>query len=821
MCPRVGAHKRKKVERIDLLFCAIINKMERLIEYFKPNHYDIILNADRHTGKAKGYVKINGEPKQGVIKLHAKDLTIDRVKLQGEIVKFTHKDDVLEIPYFPEIESATLEINYHFKLNTNMEGAYLSSYQYEGKEETLISTQFESHYAREAFPCVDEPAAKATFSLTLEVPDENDTVISNMPAVKTEKVENGKIVVFEETPRMSTYLLAFCIGQFQKKSTKNHAGVEITTYCTMNHPVESVDFANEIAAQSLDYYDNLFGTKYPLKKLDQIAIPDFEAGAMENWGLVTYRESCLLVDKTTTLSTKQYVATVVAHELSHQWFGNLVTMEWWNNLWLNESFANIMEYIAVDALHPEYNIWRDYYTTTCRAALSRDALPGIQAVQQDVKDPAEISALFDGAIVYAKGSRLMLMLIREMGNKAFFSGIKDYFKKYAYQNTTGDDLWSCLQPYAKFNVKEFMDAWISQPGYPVYTDGSQQRFLLTGDTDETKWPLPEIKDDMSGHYLINLSGDEFQAALNNFDRLSLEQKIRLLLDRSLLAKTSLVSSASLIELLPKFKDEQSYAIWGILASIVSDLKVFFPYEDKDRPAYKSYVNNLIQTQLNCLGVQPKEKEPDEDTKLRGIILGLAYYAENQETLQALHALYDQDYSKLNPEIRVDILLATLDQTKEDVFKEYLKAYQEIADPEIKDDLLFAFTDAEKHTDELIKLLDEPKIIKPQDHGYLFGFLVRNHFTEKDTKEWLFSHWSYVEKMMGDKSVDLYPRYFASSVRTKEQAKEFDSFFSPLAERNSAITRAVALAKVEIDSRLKLLSMDNEDVHRKLEKFKNL
>ncbi len=792
--------------------------MERLIEYFKPNHYDIILNVDRHTGKAKGYVKIVGQPHQGTIKLHAKDLTIDRVILQNEIVKFTHKDGVLEIPYFPEIKEAEIEVYYHFDLNTNMEGAYLSSYKYEGQEETLISTQFESHYAREAFPCVDEPAAKATFSLTLEVPDKNDTVISNMPIKKTEKTENGKIVTFEETPRMSTYLLAFCVGRFQKVSGKNLNGVEITTYCTMNHDKESCKFANEIAGQSLDYYDHLFGTKYPLKKLDQIAIPDFEAGAMENWGLVTYRESCLLVDKSTTLSARQYVATVVAHELSHQWFGNLVTMAWWDDLWLNESFANIMEYIAVDALHPEYNIWRDYYTTTCRAALSRDALPGIQAVRQDVEDPAEISALFDGAIVYAKGSRLMLMLLRQMGNKAFFSGIKDYFKKHAYGNTTGDDLWSALQPYAKFDVKEFMDAWISQPGYPVFTDESQQRFLLTGDTDDTKWPLPEIKDDMSGHYLINLSGDEFQDALNNFGKLSLEQKVRLLLDRSLLAKTSLVSSASLLDLLPKFKDEESYAIWGILASIISDLKVFFPYEDKDRQKFKKYVENLIMPQLNRLGIKPKEGESDNDIKLRGIILGLAYYADHQPTLQALNNLYTPDFTEFDPEIRVDILLATLDQTGEAVFGYYLDQYQTISDPEIKDDLLFAFTDAEKHTKELIGLLDEPKIVKPQDHGYLFGFLVRNHFTKEKAKAWLRGHWTYVEEMMGDKSVDLYPRYWASSVRTTEEAEDFSNFFTPLAERNSAITRAVALAKVEIDSRLKLLSMDNNDVHKRLAQF---
>lgn len=789
--------------------------MERLLEYFKPNHYDIILNINRHTKKAKGYVKITGQPKGGVVKLHAKDLTIDRAMLQGEIVDFTHKDNILEIPYFPELEEVSLEFYYHFALNTNMEGVYLSSYKYEGKEETLVSTQFESHYAREAFPCIDEPAAKATFSLTLEVPDQDDTVISNMPKLKTARSKDGQTITFEETPRMSTYLLAFCIGRFRKKSIKNLNGVEITTYTTLNHPADAVDFANQIAAQSLDYYDHLFGTKYPLKKLDQIAIPDFEAGAMENWGLVTYRESCLLVDKTTTLPMRQYVATVIAHELSHQWFGNLVTMEWWNDLWLNESFANIMEYIAIDALHPEYNIWRDYFTVTCRAALFRDALPGIQAVKQDVEDPAEISALFDGAIVYAKGSRLMLMLLREMGHRAFFNGIKDYFKTYAYQNTTGDDLWSALQPYAKFDVKEFMDAWISQPGYPVLTDEVQQRFLLTGDTDDTKWPLPEVKDDMSGHYLINLSGDEFQEALKNFDKLSLEQKVRLTLDRSLLAKTSLVSSASLLDLLPKFKNEESCAIWSILSGIISELKIFFPYEDKDRPKFKKYVESLILPQLNRLGIKPKKGESDNDLKLRGIILGLAYYAEHQPTLAALNKLYTPDYVQLDPEIRLDILLAALDQTEETVFGDYLAQYQKVSDPEIKDDLLFAMTDAEKHTKELIKLLDEPKIVKAQDHGYLFGFLVRNHFTEDKTKEWLRGHWTYVEEMMGDKSIDLYPRYYASTVRTTEEAKEFSDFFSPLAEQNPAITRAIALAKTEIDSRLRLLSMDNQDVHKKL------
>ena len=514
-------------------------------------------------------------------------------------------------------------------------------------------------------------------------------------------------------------------------------------------------------------------------------------------------------------------------------------MKWWDNLWLNESFADLMEYVCVDAIRPHYHIWENFYTGECRAALLRDALPGVQAVQQDVNDPAEIATLFDGAIVYAKGAHLMFMLMRLLGKKAFYSGLKDYFKKYAYQNTTGDDLWAAFQSYADFDVKSFMDAWISQPGFPVITDGHQQRFLLTGATDDTKWPLEEVKDDMSGHYIINLSSEEFAAKLKDFRKLTEEQKLRLLLDRSLLAKTSLVSSATHLDLVPKFKNEKSYAIWGAALGLVSDLKLFFTPEDADYADFQQYVYNIVEPTLARLGLKYQKGEDDNETKLRSLATGLALYAENPEVIKRLAKFYKDDLAKIEPELRSDVLLAKLkleeqkDSNKPpralkngakvnvrtpDIFDDFLKKYRQTADPNIKDDLLSALALSKIHTARLIKLLDQHNIVKPQDHLYLFVDLLRNSKTRKKATEWLYDHWTDVEEMTGEKSIEDYVRLLASSIRTVDEAKQFTEFFAPLAN-SPVLKRAISVAQADIDARLHLLSMDSDDVHRHLAEIK--
>ena len=498
--------------------------MEQLLQYFTPNLYQLYLTIDRTTETINGTVCIFGIPQNSEFaKFHAVGLKISSVvarkALPGdENLIYKNFSDFLDCDFeqkhgeikikniFPAQNSQIqYKIDFSTTLNKNMQGCYLSNYLFNGVDKKIATTQFESHYARECFPCIDEPAAKAEFIVQLDIPDlqDDDVVLFNTPL----ESQKAKTFTFQRTPRMSTYLLAWVIGAFQKVETTNKNGIKVASYCALNQSLSSLNFANEVAARSLEYYDDKFGLPYPLAKLDQVALPDFEAGAMENWGLVTYRESCMLAEPNASVDTKQSVAITVTHELSHQWFGDLVTMQWWDDLWLNESFATIMEYYATDTLYPELKAWQDFFTGDCVAALRRDALPGVQAVQQPVNDPAEIATLFDGAIVYAKGARLVLMLMRLMGEENFYRGVRDYFAEYQYQNTVGDDLWDKLQPYADFGVKNLMHIWISQPGYPMIwqTEDSinQQRFLINGDTDISKWPLPKVKDDMSGIiYLI-------------------------------------------------------------------------------------------------------------------------------------------------------------------------------------------------------------------------------------------------------------------------------------------------------------------------------
>ncbi len=814
--------------------------MERLIKGFKPENYNIELRINKYTEEVQGHVIISGEKVGDSLKLHSKDQKIISVVVNDERKKFQSGNHILEI-FDVENGAVKIDIKYSFHLAHDMEGVYLSTYNLDGKEERIVSTQFESHYAREGFPCVDEPEAKATFDLKIIATDPEDTIIGNMP-IKSERVleytsvdpdenpEGGvnldtkvkrKIVEFETTPKMSTYLVAFVMGRFNKVSTITTHGVEINTYAVLNQSKSMLKFPSQIAAEVIDFYDDLFDVKYPLPKLDQVAIPDFEAGAMENWGLVTYRESCLLADEKTPKHKRDYVATVIAHELSHQWFGNLVTMKWWEYLWLNESFANMMEYYAIDKLHPDWNIWEEYYTYDCLSALMKDAIPGVQPVQQDIDDPDEIATLFDGSIVYAKGSRLMRMLMRIMGERSFFAGLKSYFKKHKYGNTTGDDLWAALQPHADFDVKEFMDAWITQPGYPMLTDMAQQRFMINGATDDSRWPLPKIMDDMSGHYIINLSAPEFEEKIARFDKLTTEQRLRLLIDRHLLSLTPVVSTGSLMDLLPKFKEETSEAVFDIVANIMGSLKVFATPDTEYHPILQQYIYNIVAPNIKRLGFKPKRGEDQNDTKLRNIVLAFALYADDKKTIDALSELWNDDLMEINHEIRSLAIEAKFKQTDEATFDYLLKMHNEIADPSIKAEIIMAISDAKKpkNVEKLLNLLKKPDIIKPQDHLRLYMCMLANFWTREKAIDWLYENWKYVEDTISDKHTDDYIRAAAKYIRDDEHAERFFNFFDPMVE-NPVLTRVINVAHVDVAARIRWIQSDQGGIRSRLRAFRD-
>jgi hypothetical protein len=823
--------------------------MERLINYFIPQNYQLELRVNKNTEEVQGHTIISGETKDSILKLHARDLKISKILINNKPVEFTLDPDnqLLSISPVEKDQSTIIDIRYTFKLSHSMIGMYLSTYKYEGREERIVSTQFESHYARMMFPCIDEPEAKATFDLKVINTDIEDTILSNMPilservltytsvnadlnpkedpnALNLNAEVSRKIVTFKTTPKMSTYLLAICIGKFNKVSGTNQHGIEVATYGALNQPTESLEFSNQIAMESLDFYDQLFEVPYPLPKLDQVAIPDFDAGAMENWGLVTYRESCLLADQNTPQTTKEYIATVVTHELSHQWFGNLVTMRWWDNLWLNESFANMMQFYAVDHLRPEWQIWQDYFTEDCLYALRRDSLENVQSVQQAVSDPAEIDSLFDGAIVYAKGSHLMFMLMRLMGEEQFFKGLKKYFQKFQYQNTSGDDLWACLQEFATFDVKNMMDSWILQSGFPLIDGEKQQRFLADGSTDQTTWVLPKITDDMSGHYLIKLSDHDFEQKIQNFQNLNFEQKLRLLIDRSMLMRTPYINTSSIFDLLPKFEKEKQESIWQLIVTIIANLKIFFPPTSEYFPLFKKYLLRLVAYNIERLGISPKADSAD-DLKLRPLVLNFAIYAEDQAILSKLSDVYDQkigknmDFRAVSPELLDTIIDAKYRYSKEDLFESLLERYQQESNPVYKSIILETLTDSrkEEHINRLIELLEDQETVRLQDHLTFLSLLLSNYWSKQLALEWFYAHWDYIKEITKNKSIDDYIRVVGSRVSNQSEAEQFSQFCDQ--ERNSkAVARAIKIAEYGIKITLKWREREAENIYQKIQQL---
>ena len=393
-------------------------------------------------------------------------------------------------------------------LNDNMAGFYRSSYEgKDGKKKYLATSQMEPTDARRTFPCFDEPALKANFSITL-VADKDLTCLSNMDVIGETDIKSGygdhmkKAVKFRKTPLMSTYLLAFIVGELNYIETKNFR-VPIRVYAPPDKEIEQGRFSLDLAAKTLAFYEKQFNSDFPLPKMDMVAIPDFSAGAMENWGLITYRVVDLLFDeKTGGAATRQRVAEVVQHELAHQWFGNLVTMDFWDGLWLNEGFATWMSWYSCNSFFPEWKVWQGYVTDNLQHALALDSLRSSHPIEVPVKRADEINQIFD-AISYSKGSCVLRMISKYIGEETFIKGIRQYLKKHAYGNTQTGDLWAALSDASGKDVERVMDIWTKNVGYPVVTvtenakdqeiHVKQNRFLRTADVkadeDKTLYPV--------------------------------------------------------------------------------------------------------------------------------------------------------------------------------------------------------------------------------------------------------------------------------------------------------------------------------------------
>ncbi|KAK8797178.1 hypothetical protein WA158_004388 [Blastocystis sp. Blastoise] len=491
-------------------------KEVRLPHTIIPKHYEInYTEIDLENCRFYGNVKVDLDVKEEVdwVLLNAKELTIsdyhvsqnDKEIAVNEMRIIKSDERLLFILASPlSIGNCTLTIHFGGILNDYMEGFYRSTYYVKGEKRNMATTQFESTSARLAFPCWDEPALKATFDVSITC-DINRVAVSNMNIIEKSTIQKNNrdyhLYKFACTPIMSTYLLVFIVGEFDIISKYTKDNVLVSCYCPLGRTSEG-QYALNIGVKALEFYTEFFNIPYPLPKLDLLPICDFAAGAMENWGGVTFREVDLLIDiNNSSQFNLERVGLVVCHELAHMWFGDLVTMTWWTYLWLNEGFASFMEYICLDHIHPEWHMLDTFVTDNNMGALSEDCIKSSHPIEITVNRPEEVSQIFDG-ISYSKGATVIWMLYNFIGREAFRKGMSSYLTTFKYKNTTTEDLWKHLSGPAGIDVADLMDNWIKTTGYPLLTvkenngklELSQERFFINPQEidKDSKWNIPLV-----------------------------------------------------------------------------------------------------------------------------------------------------------------------------------------------------------------------------------------------------------------------------------------------------------------------------------------
>jgi puromycin-sensitive aminopeptidase len=665
-----------------------------------PERYEIKLTPDLSTatfaGEEKVFVQVFEPVRQVVV--NAAELEFQAVSIKGPGGKVVRGSAALDIVNeqatfdFPETLNPgrwELQLTFSGILNDKLHGFYRSTYKDpNGREKTLASTQFESTDARRAFPCWDEPAFKAVFQVTLVV-DQALTAISNARVLRETPLPGTgkKEVVFADSIKMSTYLVAFIVGEFEGTDPLmvGNAPLQVWAVPGKGHLAK---FAQEIGAFSLAFFSGYYDIAYPGDKLDLIAIPDFASGAMENLGAITFRETALLVDEgKATRAELERVADVVSHENAHMWFGDLVTMRWWNGLWLNEAFATFMEMLAVDAWKPEWRRW-DSFTVSRAAAMQVDGLKSTRPIEFPVERPEEAAGMFD-VLTYEKGASVLRMLEQYLGADKFRDGIRLYLRRHEYANAETTDLWDALEDSTKEPARALMDSWIFQAGYPLISIErktsdlilSQRifRYLQDGDNPDRKFrvpvflragtkqgtvnqtvlltdqelriPLPEDLDwvvaNAGGHgfYRVRYSPELMTAVKRELQsNLLAVERFNLMNDTWATTQAGLTPLTDYLTLIDLFRDETDLNVWTTV--IISSHHLHRILDEVQERLFQERIRAVFNPALQRLTWSPKEGETELERQLRGdLINALGTVAEDkacQRRARELYAQYEKD-----------------------------------------------------------------------------------------------------------------------------------------------------------------------------------
>lgn len=887
-------------------------KSIRLIKDIYPTCYDLTLKPDLEAFvfSGKEIIEIVVLKSTKKITLHSKDIDIETVKVsskqkarldsskarqvissKGEEEQFAEK-----ITYDIKNETTT----FHFKkiipkgkiklsvvfsgiISETLRGFYKSKYNLNGEEKYIATTQFEATDARRCFPCFDEPAQKAIFEVSLIIPEKHEAISNTLP-ISIDKHEAGyKIVSFAPSPKMSTYLLAFIVGEFEyiegyakKKSTSvnkfsgprtrgaeavpDHENlfpdsefINVRIFTTKGKK-QQAKFALDTAIKSIEFYNEYFDIPYPLPNLDMIALPDFESAAMENWGAITYRETAILVDEEhTSLTNKQWVATVVAHEIAHQWFGNLVTMHWWTDLWLNEGFASYMEKVCTNYLFPHWKIW-DLHLGSGRYkyAIDIDSLSSSHPIEVEVNHPNEINEIFD-MVSYEKGTAIIRMLALYIGEDKFKVGLRHYLKKHSYKNTNTIDLWEAFEKVSKKPISKMMSSWTKQAGFPVISEIrkngkcilSQEKFFSSRIErkkfqDKSLWQIPLIYKDINdneksilidkktfslndGINKLNSEESSFLKVMHSKETLNLIQKnmrenhmsipdrIGITRDMFALAEGGYIKTSEALEFSLNFKFENEYTILSELASGLNRILNLID-DESYRDKYKSHILSIFSPLAKKVGFDKKPSDSHTDILLRSLALSMAGINGDKEIIKVIKKIFDNRIIKnIDPDIRQVVYnIIAINGTQKD-WKVFYEMYKNELMGEEKERILRAMTyfKDKKIIEKNLKFIMSEDV-RDQDTPHMLALSWMHKSGRDIVWRFLKDNWNTILKKYGEGG-SLLTRLIPplGNHTKKEDLKDAKKFFKKNTIPGAERTLAQAFEKLE--SNIAWIKDDEKDI----------
>ena len=801
-----------------------------------PSHYKLHIRPNLESETFSGEVDIEVDISETVSEIILNSIEIE-VK-SARLISSHAEIGIAAFNYDEELERVTLHLDsqaspgsYHLMvefngiLNRKLAGFYISTFTDEtGAERKIATTQFESTDARRAFPCFDEPAMKASFEIALTVPADLFAA-SNGPIVSQELSADGSecTVKFGTTIKMSTYLVAFIVGPFEATEPVDVDGVPLRII----HPIGKghlTPFALESGAFALKYFIDYYGIPYPGEKLDLVAVPDFAFGAMENLGCVTFREVILLVDKEKATQPELLrIADVIAHELAHMWFGDLVTMRWWNGIWLNEAFATFMAALCTDAFNPEWRRW-DQFSLERSAAFDVDSLQKTRPIEFEVKSPSDADGMFD-LLTYEKGGSVLRMLEQHLGADNFRDGIRHYLKKHEYGNTETSDLWDALEEVTGEPVRSTMDAWIYQRGYPIVNvkqcDGcnktilTQNRFFYKSpeNQDQTVWPIPtgirysdpdgqthsmkmlmtegdiEVPElaqarwvnanaGSNGFYRVNYSPDLMAALRDAMGEMEAIERYSLVDDQWSATLAGESSAVDFLKLAAGYTNEDDLDVWTLLTANLATLERMIERDDAKSEMH-TLLSDLYHAGMSRLGWEPGTDDSPRDLELRGVLArSLAISARDDGALSRLRGLHDEYLAgeRIEPNLASASANAVAVMGSSNDYEIFIDRFKNGHTPQEERRymaLLASFPGKSEMQNTLQMCINSE--VRSQDAPYLVGACMTNRHHGPVAWEFVKSNWDEMLEMYPDNSI---VRMLGGirALSKPEQAADINQFF---------------------------------------------